>query len=85
MGATSKGSLSGQITDKDLRQEWTLKGNKQAVMESANDTNIQKAQCEMPMRHALMHRNTNVTRIPEVAVGLGGASGASPASKLWNQ
>ena len=32
-----------------------------------------------------MHCNMNVTRIPEVAAGPGGASGASPASKLWNQ
>lgn len=75
MGVTSKGSLSGQVTAMDLRQEWMLKGNKQAAMELANDTNIQKAQCEMPTRHALMHHNTNVTRIPEVAAGPGSVSG----------
>lgn len=69
----------------DLRQEWTLKGNKQAAMELGNDTNIHEAQCGVPTRGAVVRCDTNVTRVPEVAAGPGGASGASPASKLWNQ
>ena len=48
MGATSKGSLSRQVTTMNLRQEWMLKGNKQAAMEPGNNINIQKPQCEMP-------------------------------------